>query len=324
MNNAMHRPSTAIRLATFLALIAALLTAAQSGFILLRGDAFCLNEGCRVVEDLTRVPPLVVNLAGLVFFLALIFGLRASGSLRRRLPRFVAPLLLAGLAVEGVLFGFQLFVAEAFCSYCLAVLGAVVALNLLLGARQAAHGLLFFLAALLAFSSLELERPGQGGAALKDGIFASRTGTAADSEHHLFYSSTCAHCERVIGSLRTSSGATVLFHPIDRVQGLDLPGAQLRGDYDADANRALLTGLGLDEIPVLITKTADGFTILRGETAISARLGQPATPAAASGQSSVSTTPVIPGLPPTTQGEGCQVDTDCDTPPAAPSRPALP
>ncbi len=163
----MHRPSPALRLASFLALAAALLTAAQSAFILLRGDAFCLNEGCRVVEDLTRVPPLVVNLAGLVFFLALIFGLRASGSLRRRLPRFVAPLLLAGLAVEGVLFGFQLFVAEAFCSYCLAVLGAVVALNLLLGARQAAHGLLFFLAALLAFSSLELERPGQGGAALR-------------------------------------------------------------------------------------------------------------------------------------------------------------
>ena len=319
----MHRPSPALRLASFLALAAALLTAAQSAFILLRGDAFCLNEGCRVVEDLTRVPPLAVNLAGLVFFLTLFVGLRASGSLWRRLPRFVAPLLLAGLAVEGVLFGFQLFVAEAFCSYCLAVLGAVVALNLLLGARQAAHGLLFFLAALLAFASLELERPGQG-AALKDGVFASRPGTVAGSEHHLFYSSTCAHCERVIGSLRTSPGATVLFHPIDRVQTLDLPGAQLRGDYAAEANRALLTGLGLDEIPVLITKTAEGYSILRGETAISARLGQPAAPAAANGQSSVSTMPVIPGLPPTTQGEGCQVDTDCDTPPAAPSRPALP
>ena len=323
MNNAMHRPSTAIRLATFLALIAALLTAAQSGFILLRGDAFCLNEGCRVVEDLTRVPPLVINLAGLVFFLALIFGLRASGSLRRRLPRFVAPLLLAGLAVEGVLFGFQLFVAEAFCSYCLAVLGAVVALNLLLGARQAAHGLLFFLAALLAFASLELERPGQG-AALKDGVFASRPGTVAGSEHHLFYSSTCAHCERVIGSLRTSPGATVLFHPIDRVQTLDLPGAQLRGDYAAEANRALLTGLGLDEIPVLITKSADGYSILRGETAITARLGQPAAPAAANGQSPLPTAPLIPGLPPATQGEGCQVATDCDDPPAATARPAAP
>ena len=101
----MHRPSPALRLASFLALAAALLTAAQSAFILLRGDAFCLNEGCRVVEDLTRVPPLAVNLAGLVFFLTLFVGLRASGSLWRRLPRFVAPLLLAGLAVEGVFIG---------------------------------------------------------------------------------------------------------------------------------------------------------------------------------------------------------------------------
>jgi hypothetical protein len=108
------------------------------------------------------------------------------------------------------------------------------------------------------------------------------------------------------------------------VQGLDLANAQPKSGYSATANRALLTGLGLDEIPVLITKTAEGYSILRGETAISARLGQPAAPAAANGQSSVPTAPVIPGLPPTTQGEGCQVDTDCDTPPAAPSRPALP
>ena len=319
----MHRPSPALRLASFLALAAALLTAAQSAFILLRGDAFCLNEGCRVVEDLTRVPPLAVNLAGLVFFLTLFFGLRASGSLWRRLPRFVAPLLLAGLAVEGVLFGFQLFVAGAFCSYCLAVLGAVVTLNLLLGARQAAHGLLLFLAALLAFASLELERPGQG-AALKDGVFASRPGTVAGSEHHLFYSSTCAHCERVIGSLRTSPGATVLFHPIDRVQTLDLPGAQLRGDYAAEANRALLTGLGLDEIPVLISRTGTGLTVVRGQAAISARLGQSPVPAAAEGQSSVSTLPPVPGLSPEPGGEGCQVSSDCDDVPAATAQPAAP
>ena len=107
----MHRPSPALRLASFLALAAALLTAAQSAFILLRGDAFCLNEGCRVVEDLTRVPPLAVNLAGLVFFLTLFFGLRASGSLWRRLPRFVAPLLLGDATGTGKIGGALLVLA---------------------------------------------------------------------------------------------------------------------------------------------------------------------------------------------------------------------
>ena len=68
----MHRPSPALSLATCIALLAGLLTAAQSGFILLRGDSFCLNDGCRVVEELTRVPPLVVNLAGLLFFLTVL------------------------------------------------------------------------------------------------------------------------------------------------------------------------------------------------------------------------------------------------------------
>ena len=173
----MHRPSPALSLATCIALLAGILTAAQSGFILLRGDSFCLNDGCRVVEELTRVPPLVVNLAGLLFFLTVLAGLRAARRLPRRLPRFVAPLLLAGLAVEGVLFAFQLFVAGAFCSYCLAILAAVVLLNLLLGLRQTAHGLVIFLAALLAFASLELQRPGQSDSAFRDGVFASRTGT---------------------------------------------------------------------------------------------------------------------------------------------------
>ena len=74
----MHRPSPALSLATCIALLAGLLTAAQSGFILLRGDSFCLNDGCRVVEELTRVPPLVVNLAGLLFFLTVLAGLRAA------------------------------------------------------------------------------------------------------------------------------------------------------------------------------------------------------------------------------------------------------
>lgn len=320
----MHRPSPALSLATCIALLAGLLTAAQSGFILLRGDSFCLNDGCRVVEELTRVPPLVVNLAGLLFFLTVLAGLRAARRLPRRLPRFVAPLLLAGLAVEGVLFAFQLFVAGAFCSYCLAILAAVVLLNLLLGLRQTAHGLVIFLAALLAFASLELQRPGQSDSAFRDGVFASRTGTITGSDHHLFYSSTCAHCEQVIALLRTNPGPTVHFHPIDEVQGLDLVNAQPKSGYSATANRALLTGLGLDEIPVLISRTGTGLTVLRGEAAISARLGQSPVPAAAEGQSSVSTLPPVPGLSPEPGGEGCQVSSDCDDVPAATAQPAAP
>ncbi len=53
-----------------LALLGALGAAIQSGMLLARGQAICFNEGCRIVEGLTRVSPLYINLAGLGFFLA--------------------------------------------------------------------------------------------------------------------------------------------------------------------------------------------------------------------------------------------------------------
>lgn len=324
MLKSMHRPSTAIRLATFIAVIAGLVTAAQSGFILLRGDSFCLNDGCRVVENLTRIPPLAVNLAGVLFFLTVWWGLRTSRSRWRRLPRFVGPLLLAGLAVEGVLFGFQLFAAQAFCSYCLAILAAVVVLNLLLGLRQIATGLVIFLAALLAFAGLDLQHHGQSASAFRDGVFAKRAGSITSSEHHLFYSSSCAHCEQVIAALRTNSTATVLFHPIDEVTNLNLAGTVYSDHYNFDANRALLTALDLDEIPVLITTTKSSLTVLRGKAAIMAGLSRSPLPTATGGQSSVPTASPVPGLPPEPGEQGCQMATDCGDLPAATSLPAVP
>ena len=108
------------------------------------------------------------------------------------------------------------------------------------------------------------------------------------------------------------------------VQGLDLANAQPKSGYSATANRALLTGLGLDEIPVLISRTGTGLTVVRGQAAISARLGQSPVPAAAEGQSSVSTLPPVPGLSPEPGGEGCQVSSDCDDVPAATAQPAAP
>jgi len=51
-----------------LALVGALGAAIQAALLYGSGKAICLNEGCRVIEGLTRVPPLFINLAGLGFF----------------------------------------------------------------------------------------------------------------------------------------------------------------------------------------------------------------------------------------------------------------
>jgi len=58
-----------------IALLGSLLTATQTVLILVTGDAICIGDGCRVVESLTTVPPIVFNLAGLVFFQAVFWGM---------------------------------------------------------------------------------------------------------------------------------------------------------------------------------------------------------------------------------------------------------
>ena len=315
-----HNKSGAIRLASLLALIASLMTATQVGLILFQGETFCPSDGCRLVEQLTKAPPLVFNLAGLLFFQAAYWGLRSSSGDPRRVPLFVPPLLQAGLATEGVLIGFQFLVVRTFCTYCLAILGVIVLLNLFLGLRHAAKGALIFTAALLAFASLDHDQATPTESALTVGVFASRQGTMAQPAHHFFYSSTCAHCEQVIAKLRGDSRATVQFHPIDAVTAIDLPQAVLRPSYSPQANKALLTALGIDEIPVLVTPTADGMAMVRGAQAIIAQLGLTQSATATVEQPGASTTPAaalpIPGQE---SKDGCQVSTDCADPTSSPA-----
>lgn len=307
----LNRKSNALQLGQFIALLASLLIAGQISFILYQGNSFCLNGGCRVVEQLSKVSPLVFNLVGLLFFQTVFWGLRSSHNEMRRLPRFVKILLLAGLAVEGVLISFQYLVAHAFCAYCLSILTVIVVLNLLIGFKQALPGLFLFAVVSLAFAGLELNQPPNSEQAFTAGTFATRPGLQQLPENFLFYSSSCAHCEKVIATLKHNGRATVHFNPIDQVKDLDLPGITRTPAYSPAANKALLTALAIDEIPVLMTRTPEGLSIRRGETAILAYLNQTGLSDAA-GQSGSSTAPVSPAVIPSLETkDGCTVAADC-------------
>ncbi len=321
----LKKKSKALQLGQFIALIVSLLIAGQIGFTLYLGDAFCLNDGCKVVEQLTRVPPLVFNVVGFFFFQCIFWGLRASRGEPRRVPQVVKILLWAALAVEGVLISFQYQVAHAFCAYCLGILGVIILLNLLLGMKQAISGLVLCASVSLAFASLEFNEPLSSESAFSRGVFASRTGREPQPEHFLFYSSTCPHCEKVIATLKTNDLPTVSFNPIDQVSSIDLANAIHSDGYSSAANKALLTALGIDEIPVLITKTTEGLSIVRGERAIHAVL-DPTPPSQPLHQSTYTTpAPVsqatIPGLE---TADGCQVSADCTDGTSGTSGPSAP
>ena len=50
------------------ALLASLLVAVQIAILLLGKEGLCLSQGCQVVDQLTRVSPLLFNIAGLLYF----------------------------------------------------------------------------------------------------------------------------------------------------------------------------------------------------------------------------------------------------------------
>jgi len=290
----LKRKNTVLQLAQFLALVASLLIAGQIGYTFYQGAPLCLNDGCKVVEKLT---------AGLLFFQIVYWGLHAARGDHRRVPAFIKNVLLAGLAAEGVLISFQYLVAQTFCTYCIGIFCFVVALNLLLGLRQVLAGILICAAASLSFAGLDVSKSVPGKVAFTGGVMAQRSGAPNSPEHYLFFSSTCPHCEKVLAALKTDTRPTVFFNPIDKVATIDVPQVRYRPGYSFGLNKNLLSSLGIDEIPVLITKTTEGLMIRKGEAAILGYLTAPVQPAPESGTSAPL---LLPG-----SGDGCQVSTDC-------------
>ena len=258
------------------ALLAAFFVAAQLAAISLRGEAFCLNQGCEVVEKLTRVPPLFINLAGLLYFL----GMFASSRWLKGGPHpqlgWTSLLLLAGLGAEGVLVGFQVFVSHNLCSYCLSIFAAILVLNLVNGRRQALMGLAVFVAALIAFSALNFGKPqiSLKTQTLLSGTFAKTSCVAPENQLYLFFSANCSHCQTVIKVLENCNSCEMHFNPLEPIESLEHPELEHFPDYDPSLNRLILSILGIKTIPVMIVEKANGFSVIKGEDSIISYINQ--------------------------------------------------
>jgi hypothetical protein len=248
-----------------LAMTGSVVTLVQISLLLMSSDGFCFNEGCKVVDSLTAVPPVVINLLGFCFFQIAFWGqwMARNGSPWR--DAVLRLLLLGGVAVEGVLVSFQYFVAQTFCSYCLVILTLVVLLNLFSGWRQIFTGCAVFLSVFLAFSVLKFNMVGEeDGLLLSKGSIASIESLGATKQHYLFFSSTCPHCETVIEELGDGGVCSMRFNPIDKITADSIAGAKTVEEYSVDVNRRFLKGLGIDEIPVLVIEDETGIQVIKG------------------------------------------------------------
>ncbi|MEN8134782.1 MAG: hypothetical protein ABFS18_04505 [Thermodesulfobacteriota bacterium] len=241
--------------------------ATQIATILFKGEAFCLNQGCKIVENLTLVPPIYINLAGFLFFLAVFATSRCTQERSEPIFDWLRLLLLTGLAIEGVLIGYQLFVAQTFCSYCLIIFTLIVLLNIIYGRKQLLLGGPVLLAVFIAFSSLnfgssQILLQAQN---LASGTFAVKGQLAPSSQLYLFFSSDCSHCRNVLDAIASDNNCEFNFNPIDRIESLEMPGLEYFPNYNSSLNRLLLSLLEIKTIPVLLAKSHNGFTLIKGE-----------------------------------------------------------
>lgn len=260
------------RLLSWIALTGAILVGAQVIALLVGGKIICLNDGCRVVESLTTVTPLIFNILGFGWFAVTAFVLRRASRRIQRSADWPRLLLLAGMAFESVLLGYQTYVARSFCAYCLLVFLLVFALNILAGRRQvitavAILGAVLFTLSLLRFGWIPRPVP-PGSRVLDAGTFAVRRCSDPTKQLYLIFSSTCPHCREVIEALQSCNSCNFHFNPIDRLGAFELPDIERSAAYAPEVNRMLLSFLGIREVPVLLAVVPEGITVIKGEQAI--------------------------------------------------------
>lgn len=246
--------------------LASALTALQVYLLHTGVKGLCFNNGCEIVDSMTKVSPLFFNIAGFFYFLTLFWLFLGGRNGLDYLYKLARLLLLAGLAAEAVLVFFQQSIATVFCSYCLVVCAVIVILNLCCGLRQLLRGMVISFAVLAACYSLQFGHPAKGnGASLDSGSIAMVNGKRDGGRIYLFFSATCSHCEKVIEEIGSDNICTVRFNPIEKIDKFAVRDAVLFGDYNPKVNRAFLQGLSINEVPLLVATDEEEMLILKGE-----------------------------------------------------------
>ncbi len=203
----------------------------------LLGKSICASEGCKVVSQFTRFGDLSMVLLG-VAALSLLTVL-AARSMRKASAfgdRVINVLLVAALAGEGFLSGYQLLHLHILCVFCVSVLGIYIVLGLLrvlAGHREVLSG---FGALLAVAAMLYLILP-SGGDALP-----------LDRKYVLFFSPDCKHCSEI---------RTEIEH-----QGMDMLHVNVK------EHAATLKHLGIEHVPTLMVNGPYEKVFLTGTDAI--------------------------------------------------------
>lgn len=292
-----------------------ILTLVQLLLLLFHQDTICFNDGCKIVETMTTVSPVIFNFAGFIFFQAMFWTFYFTKLKDSYWPVLSRALLFSGLSAEGVLFGYQYFVAEVFCSYCLVIFGIIIFLNLLQGAKQIFIGAAVFIAIQIGFASLDFHGSiPEEGFILDKGTFSTLAAPQQEKHYYLFFSSTCPHCEEIIDTLNTSPKYPISFNPVDTVEQVNLAFDYDKNEYNSGINISFLGKFDIHQVPVLLVKDHDDFMLIRGKDQIinTIKTNCYPEPEAITGSSSTDfSLPQQNFLPLPTEEENCDIGEEC-------------
>ncbi len=244
-----------------------LASAAQLLITYFKGEGFCVNQGCRIVENASSLPPWLLNSLGLFLFL-LILALSLSKG-RRWTRSLLSAVLVTAMAAEGVLVGFQALVAHSFCTYCLFIFSLILLASLASGWRTLLSGAGAFASVLFLLNLLQF---GQGitevSYGLDKGTYGIRSCSNPEKKMYLIFSQQCPHCQKVLRTLEGCSKCEFRFNPVSRIKDLGLSDLKVSPKYDPSINVTALKILGINSVPVLIDVTSSGLIFIKGDEPI--------------------------------------------------------
>ncbi|MEJ2168141.1 MAG: hypothetical protein P8X90_21685 [Desulfobacterales bacterium] len=250
-----------------IALIASIVTALQAVYGLVYGSIICPNSGCKIVETLTTIRPLYLNLLGFFFFQTVFWMLHLLKDRSKSRLDLLGTLLVGGLVFDSALLAYQVFVARTFCGYCLLIFGFVLVLNLFYGKRQMVAGVSVLAALLLSFSIVTFVPAGvlSQTEPLKSAAYGVKSCSTPSKEIYLIFSSNCPYCEKVLETLSNCNSCDLYLNPIDNVASIKNIEVAPNPKFSPAVNRLVLAVMGIDTVPVLLVKSAEGFRLIKGE-----------------------------------------------------------
>ena len=258
------------RMIRTLALVGSIATVAQIVVNLVSGSSFCINDSCKTAEELTIISPLYLNLLGLLFFQTVYWGFRYAK--RWSLNGFdpLGLILFSGLAFESALVAYQVFVTHTLCVYCILIFVNVILLNLLHSRRQMATAVALLSAIAFSFSILIFSTTGafSKSYSLKAAAYALKSCSKPTKEVYLIFSTDCPHCRNVIDILNNCNSCDLYLNPINEIDSSEFSDLKRIPTFAPDINRQILSVLGIESIPVLVVKSAEGYRFIRGEKPI--------------------------------------------------------